>query len=1140
MPMDKIAKALSLFVILLFVIISGTIAFFQTDFGKEKVKSFLSSQDIFTYESLEGFFPFEMTFNKVKLHLDGKVVSINSIKIRPSLISFLKQQIHFHYLKASKINIEEGPSMQGEPQSPFSLPYTFKVSQYVIEDFTIKKDVIVDMEGKLKLIKDLSSYHFTQSITRQGFKDSSFQLDLHKRRLQYPKIKLDATIKSTEILKPFVEFEQDIAGKISIRGKGKKGFLGDLMNLKIPEIKAKGKGNVTKVSGLERLFTKPWVFSFELNTPYLSFSNFSIRAKDFAINSTFSVNEDHTIENAPISYYIQTLSGSFSGDGTFSYKDDLSADLMVQSQSFHIDREEFEDLQAHVLFNSKNLSLSFEGSTYFNDTRYEYLGNATYKNTLFTFSDLSLTSPYLDAQGQLYLNRNFDLIGKINGSFSSINLLKRYLPDFSSIGAGTFNAELLPEQKIDFNLEINSFFYHYFGIEKLSAKATFLDFDFNKYQNIDLKITNAEYQDLKIDSLSLHTSTVDENWPLDLSIKGSLMNPFEINAIGFWRYLDEELSLNIQDLSGFLLNHPFISQEPIQLEWTPDRLFLTTLQLDLIDSSFLASANMEKDKGTLEIDIENFPVEFLLLFSPYYYLTGNFSMHAFFVNDEKLSGTIKTSFEDLTLPSAPSGVISQGVVSANYENDLLDIEANFTLGELPYLNSKMHLPITIDPISLLAKIHKEEDLSGNIDFSGNIEDLFDLFDFGPHTITGKLSSDFSITGSYNSPQVLGKATFKEGFYENAYSGTKLRNISAEIVANRDKLSLQTLNAEGMTGGTLTSFGSLELDPDQNFPFLFQLECENLTSVEIGFLDAKGDGKLTIEGDKDSAIATGKVSIKDANIQIPDSFGSSVPDLEVHYIHAPPSFTEIKKPILPQTQYPFTLDISVDAPKNVTITGRGVTSEWGGSFSIGGTVHQPIAFGNIDLIRGVYRFSGKTFNLTEGRLTFPEQPTATPTLLLEGRIVEKGTTILVNLSGPLYQPKLNFSSIPPLSTSSILSLLLFGQEINDISGPQAIQLATLVASLASNSPDILETTRKSLGIDRLTLVSVPTKDELDALSIQVGKYIAQGVLVTITQGVGTDQSNAGVEVELSHGFFFQADTQQQLEQGKFTLKWNMTY
>ena len=160
MPMDKIAKALSLFVILLFVIISGTIAFFQTDFGKEKVRSFLISQEVFTYDSMEGFFPFEMTFNKAKLHLDGKIVTINSIKIRPSLISFLKQQIHLHYLRASQIDIVEGPSLQGEPTSTFFLPYSFKISQYVIENFTIEKDVVIDIEGKFKIKKTFRAINY--------------------------------------------------------------------------------------------------------------------------------------------------------------------------------------------------------------------------------------------------------------------------------------------------------------------------------------------------------------------------------------------------------------------------------------------------------------------------------------------------------------------------------------------------------------------------------------------------------------------------------------------------------------------------------------------------------------------------------------------------------------------------------------------------------------------------------------------------------------------------------------------------------------------------------------------------------------------------------------------------------------------
>ena len=97
--MDKIAKALSIFVVVMFVILSSAIGFFQTDYAKKKLKQTLASQDVFTYEKIEGVLPFEITLKNVTIKLDGKAFFIETLKARPSLVSMLKKQIHFHYLK---------------------------------------------------------------------------------------------------------------------------------------------------------------------------------------------------------------------------------------------------------------------------------------------------------------------------------------------------------------------------------------------------------------------------------------------------------------------------------------------------------------------------------------------------------------------------------------------------------------------------------------------------------------------------------------------------------------------------------------------------------------------------------------------------------------------------------------------------------------------------------------------------------------------------------------------------------------------------------------------------------------------------------------------------------------------------------
>ncbi|PIS00297.1 MAG: hypothetical protein COT84_08240, partial [Chlamydiae bacterium CG10_big_fil_rev_8_21_14_0_10_35_9] len=132
------------------------------------------------------------------------------------------------------------------------------------------------------------------------------------------------------------------------------------------------------------------------------------------------------------------------------------------------------------------------------------------------------------------------------------------------------------------------------------------------------------------------------------------------------------------------------------------------------------------------------------------------------------------------------------------------------------------------------------------------------------------------------------------------------------------------------------------------------------------------------------------------------------------------------------------------------------------------------------------------------------------------------------------------SLPPLPMSSILSYLLFGSDISEITALQAVSLAATAASLSGGGPDILEITRRRLGFDRLAIVSAPTSEGAEDFAVQVGKYVAKGVLVTFSQGIEQGSSNVSVEVDLSHGFLFEAQTIQQQEQGRFSLKWNRNF
>ena len=235
---------------------------------------------------------------------------------------------------------------------------------------------------------------------------------------------------------------------------------------------------------------------------------------------------------------------------------------------------------------------------------------------------------------------------------------------------------------------------------------------------------------------------------------------------------------------------------------------------------------------------------------------------------------------------------------------------------------------------------------------------------------------------------------------------------------------------------------------------------------------------------------------------------------------------------------------VSSGRNIYIEGRGLNSRWQGDFQLGGTYDQIKTKGTLNLAQGNFIFAGRSFDLTEGSFIFtPENPIHTFRIAATTAVL--GTNITASLKGQLNRPDLSFSSTPSLPLSSILSLLIFGEDISELTIFQTATLAATAASLSGQGSDIFQATRKTLGIDRLAVVHTPGKRQDDDSStessaLQVGKYVVNGVLVTFSQGLEAGSSNVAVQIDLRKGFIFEAETIQQQEQGKFSIRWNYNY
>ena len=108
---------------------------------------------------------------------------------------------------------------------------------------------------------------------------------------------------------------------------------------------------------------------------------------------------------------------------------------------------------------------------------------------------------------------------------------------------------------------------------------------------------------------------------------------------------------------------------------------------------------------------------------------------------------------------------------------------------------------------------------------------------------------------------------------------------------------------------------------------------------------------------------------------------------------------------------------------------------------------------------------------------------------------QGINAGVSVKGTGLRPEITFTSVPSLPQDELLSRILFGTSITNLSAPEALQLASAVAALQSGSGslDPINALRKAIGLDRLRIVSADVATG-QKTAIGAGKYITRKLFV----------------------------------------------
>ncbi|HTV32239.1 MAG TPA: translocation/assembly module TamB domain-containing protein [Methylocella sp.] len=374
-------------------------------------------------------------------------------------------------------------------------------------------------------------------------------------------------------------------------------------------------------------------------------------------------------------------------------------------------------------------------------------------------------------------------------------------------------------------------------------------------------------------------------------------------------------------------------------------------------------------------------------------------------------------------------------------------------------------------------------------------------------VTGTVAVDGRVTGLLNEPSATGTILFSNGSYQDADLGTRFDTIHAKLVAQGDKIMIENASAVPHNGGALTLSGAVRLDPAGGFPGSIKIMGQRAEIVSNAMATAIVDLDLAITGPlrQDPRIG-GKVGIETLDISIAEQVPSSTRPLAgIRHIRPPPmaqrrlALAAKDKTLQSRNPFTATLDVMIDVPGRVRVTGRGLDAELGGKLKVNGTLAQPQPEGAFHLLQGKMQILTTQLDFTRANLTFAGD--LSPQLDFLGTTQAGGASIRIAVTGKPSDPHFEFSSSPDYPEDEILSRLLFGQPAGNLTVTQALALTQAVA-IYSGGNSALEGLRRSLGLGDASGSS-------DPLSEWFGNRASLGVRTGATPA----QTGLGVDISI---------------------------
>ncbi len=292
-----------------------------------------------------------------------------------------------------------------------------------------------------------------------------------------------------------------------------------------------------------------------------------------------------------------------------------------------------------------------------------------------------------------------------------------------------------------------------------------------------------------------------------------------------------------------------------------------------------------------------------------------------------------------------------------------------------------------------------------------------------------------------------------------------------------------------------------------------------------------DGNLQLSSFLEAAPRVlGRITVQEAQVRIDELAGRGTPG-------GGPSAL-----ILPSWAEPVRGELTVAIPRNCWIRTADLEVEIAGELRVTKEADAVQLWGDVETLRGSYRFQGKVFTVTKGRVSFTGSEIPDPVLEVEARhrlrdrLTGEDITVFVDLTGTATAPLVALRSEPPMEEVDILSYLLMGRPSSELVAAEQNALVRSVSGLLAGQATqrLARSVGQALGFDTFEIETV------DAPALRLGSYLGGRVYFEYTQELKRDGARGiRLDYHLGRGFSLEA-TSTTLGETGLDLVWSREF